>query len=287
MEVTVSSCQFELKRVSNFDDFKMQVLEVFEQVPLNSDYVLLPELFTFGLLTSIADYDSLTVYDYQQLTNFTQHYMELFQQLAQDRQQVIIAGSTLEKADDGVYNTTYIFDTQGNVNFHRKTHIFPAEANWNTVEGDNLDVFSIGPITFGIAICYEIEIPEIAQIYQQKGADIIFCPSYTFSEYGYWRVRHCAQARAIENQVFVVHSPTVGQMEGIVQSGYGRTSIISPCDVPWIANGILAESNIDSTDVITSTLNLQVLYENRLTGAATTVKDRKRRSSLYNTAQKV
>nr|WP_231918685.1 hypothetical protein [Solibacillus silvestris] len=44
MEVTVSSCQFELKRVSNFDDFKMQVLEVFEQVPLNSDYVLLPEL---------------------------------------------------------------------------------------------------------------------------------------------------------------------------------------------------------------------------------------------------
>ena len=281
MEVTVSSCQFELKRVTNFD-FKMQILEVFEQVPLNSDYVLLPELFTFGLLSSIPDYDSLTESDYQQLTNFTQHYIELFQQLAQDRQQVIIAGSTLEKADDGVYNTTYIFDSQGNVNFHRKTHIFPAEAKWDTVEGDSLDVFSIGPITFGIAICYEI-----AQIYQQKGADIIFCPSYTFSEYGYWRVRHCAQARAIENQVFVVHSPTVGQMEGIIQNGYGKTSILSPCDVPWTANGILAESKLDSTDVVTSTLNLQALYENRLTGAATTVKDRKRRSSLYQTAQKV
>ncbi len=287
MEVTVSSCQFEIKKVSSFDNFKMQVLATFEQIPLTSEYVLLPELFTIGLLTSLPEYDSYIEKDFQNLTNFTQKYIELFQQLAQDRKQVIIAGTTLEMTNEGVYNTAYIFDSHGNVNSHRKTHIFPAEANWNTIEGNHLEVFSIGPIKFGIAICYEIEIPEIAQIYQQKGADIIFCPSYTFSKYGYWRVRHCAQARAIENQVYVVHCPTVGQEAGIIQDGYGTTSILSPCDEPWTTNGVLAESNQEGTAVITTTLDLQALYENRLTGAATTVKDRNRRSSLYNIATKL
>ncbi|MGE6377015.1 nitrilase-related carbon-nitrogen hydrolase [Peribacillus muralis] len=69
-------------------------------------------------------------------------------------------------------------------------------------------MYAIGPVKIGLTVGYEAEIPEGSRILTWRGADIIFCPSYTFTEAGFWRVRHCAHARAIENQVYIVHCPT-------------------------------------------------------------------------------
>lgn len=96
-----------------------------------------------------------------------------------------------------------------------------------------------------------------------KGADIIFCPSYTFTEAGFWRVRHCAHARAIENQVYFVHCPTVGEPGAPLPNGYGRASILSPCDSAWPANGIVAEAVMNEHTFITGTVDMDELYENR------------------------
>jgi predicted amidohydrolase len=142
-------------------------------------------------------------------------------------------------------------------------------------------VYSIGPVKIGIAVCYEAEIPEISRILSVNGADIIFCPSYTFTEAGFWRVRHCAHARAIENQVYFVHCPTVGEPGDPLPNGYGRASILSPCDKAWLANGVVAEAEVNKHTVITGTVDIDELYENRKSGAATTFKDRKRRKDVY------
>ena len=281
MTIKISSCQFELQKVDNFSTFKDRILHAFNDVPLTSDYVLLPELFTMSLLTTYNNYNQFTEKDNEKLGFFLDDYLEFFNNLSQKRKQIIIAGSTIEPTNKGNYNTTYIFDGNGNVLKHRKTHIFPAESAWNTVEGDELEVFKIGPVTFGIAICYEIEIPEIAHIYSQKGADIIFCPSYTFSEYGFWRVRHCVHARSIENQLYVVHCPTVGEIQGPIQNGFGTTAIIGPADLPWTKNGVIAETTSKSSTVVTAELSLEDLRENRKNGAATTYKDRIRRKDIY------
>ncbi|MEX3713232.1 nitrilase-related carbon-nitrogen hydrolase [Cytobacillus horneckiae] len=280
MEVTVSCCQFEIKKLNSFSAFEKQVSDTFEQVPLTSDYVLFPELTTLGLLTSFDHFSTLALKDYRKLTDFLDDYKKLFSSLASERQQIIIAGSTLEEEAGEIYNTCFIFEPDGSIHRHRKTHIFPGEAEWDTAEGDALEVFEIGPVTFGIAICYEIEIPEINSIYQQKGADIIFCPSYTFTPHGFWRVRHCAQARAIENQVYVIHCPTKGNRDGIIYPGHGNASILSPCDLNWEANGVVVEAK-ENTKVITASLSMDALYDNRQDGAATTVKDRQRRKELY------
>ncbi|MFF2177589.1 nitrilase-related carbon-nitrogen hydrolase [Lysinibacillus sp. NPDC058147] len=281
MTIKISSCQFELQKVDNFSTFKDRILHAFNDVPLTSDYVLLPELFTMSLLTTYNNYNQFTEKDYEKLGSFLDDYLEFFNNLSQKRRQIIIAGSTIEPTYKGNYNTTYIFDGEGNVLKHRKTHIFPAESAWNTIEGDEFEVFKIGPVTFGIAICYEIEIPEIAHIYSQKRADIIFCPSYTFSEYGFWRVRHCAHARSIENQLYVVHCPTIGKIQGPIQNGFGTTAIIGPADLPWTKNGVIAETTSKSSTVVTAELSLEDLYENRKNGAATTYKDRIRRKDIY------
>lgn len=279
--VKLTACQIPLIQLENFQAFEQQVKELFQHIPLDSDYVLLPELCTLGLLTTYADFNELNLQDYRRITIHLDAYKILFQNLSKERQQIIIAGTTLEEIDGIIYNTAFIFEPTGEISTHRKTHIFPAEAQWQTAEGNELNVFEIGPVKFGIAICYEIEVPEIATYYQRQGADIIFCPSYTFTQHGFWRVRHCAQARAVENQVYVVHCPTKSEEIGIINPGFGQASILSPCDIAWTANGVLAEGN-ETQFIVSAELSLEDLYKNRQTGAATTVKDRLRRKSLYS-----
>ena len=94
----------------------------------------------------------------------------------------------------------------------------------------------------GFNICYEAEIPECAATLTEQGAEIILCPSFTFTEFGFWRVRHCAQARAIENQVYFVHCCTGGAPGAPLPNGWAQSSILTPCDTPWTPSGIVAEA---------------------------------------------
>ena len=280
-EVKISVCQFEVKQCSSFEEFSQQVEAMLSQVPLDSDYVLFPELFTLGLIGTFGDAHKVGVKGVKRISKFQEEIHNLFLPLAKKRKQVIIAGSHLEEREGNTMNVTSIFDETGLVGSHEKTHIFPAEAEWDTKEGDVLEVCRVGPVTIGIANCYELEIPEVSRILALQGADIIFCPSYTFTEAGFWRVRHCAQARAIENQVYVVHCPTVSKGSLILPPGYGRASIISPCDIGWPGNGVVIEALDSTPTVITASVNIDKLYENRKTGAATTFYDRTRRDDLY------
>ncbi|KRF67576.1 amidohydrolase [Bacillus sp. Soil768D1] len=278
MKVKITACQFRVEKVASFNEFQKQVEDLINQVPENSDYIIFPELLTIGLLATFPDRDASSLI---KIDEYTTQYKELFSSISRKRKQVIIAGSHLECREDEYFNIAYIFDKDGSYVEHKKTHIFPAEANWQTSEGNTLEVYSIGPVKIGIAVCYEAEIPEISRILSVNGADIIFCPSYTFTEAGFWRVRHCAHARAIENQVYFVHCPTVGEPGAPLPNGYGRASILSPCDKAWLANGVVAEAEVNKHTVITGTVDIDELYENRKSGAATTFKDRKRRKDVY------
>jgi predicted amidohydrolase len=205
----------------------------------------------------------------------------LFHQIATSRKQFVLAGSHLEKHGDLYFNVAHLFTPEGHELTHKKTHIFPAESQWQTTEGDTLEVWDVGPAKVGVAICYETEIPEVCRILAYNGAEIILCPSFTFAEAGFWRVRHCAQARCIENQIYLVHCCTIGDAGAPLPPGYGRSSILSPCDKAWNPNGIVAEATTNKQMVITASVDLDPLYENRKTGAATTFHDRIRRAPMY------
>ncbi|MFE3975252.1 MULTISPECIES: nitrilase-related carbon-nitrogen hydrolase [unclassified Peribacillus] len=278
MKINITACQFRVENVSTFNEFQKQVEELINQVPEDSDYIIFPELLTIGLSATFGIQDASSV---MRIDEYTNQYKELFRSISRKRKQIIIAGTHLERRDNEYFNIAYIFDRNGSYVEHKKTHIFPAEANWCTSEGDDLEVYSIGPVRIGIAICYEAEIPEISRILSVNGADIIFCPSYTFTEAGFWRVRHCAHARAIENQVYFVHCPTVGEPGAPLPDGYGRASILSPCDSAWPANGIVVEAEMNEHTIITGTVDIDELYENRKSGAATTFNDRNRRKDMY------
>ena len=78
--------------------------------------------------------------------------------------------------------------------------------------GDSVRVFDTDCGKIAIQICYDIEFPELARIATDMGANIIFTPFCTEDRQGYLRVRYCAQARAVENQIYTVISGTVGNL---------------------------------------------------------------------------
>ncbi|WP_245969973.1 nitrilase-related carbon-nitrogen hydrolase [Thiocapsa rosea] len=61
-------------------------------------------------------------------------------------------------------------------------------------------------------MCYDAEFPEFGRHLVDQGANIVFVPFCTDERQSYLRVRYCAQARAIENQCYVVMSGNVGNL---------------------------------------------------------------------------
>jgi predicted amidohydrolase len=281
-EVRIAACQFRVERLRDFSDFEKRVTILLDKVPSNTDYTVFPELFTVGLLTLEPEYDALPVAELIRIDKHTEHYRRLFQREAKDRRLNIIAGSHLERQGDQYLNVAHIFTADGRELTHAKTHIFPAEANWSTGEGDELRVIEdVGPAKIAIETCYEAEIPELSRIHALMGAELVICPSFTFTEYGFWRVRHCAQARCVENQIYFTHCCTAGEPGAPLPNGFARSSILTPCDSPWTPKGVVAEAETNQHTVVTGTVDLDALYKNRQDGAAPTFRDRTRRADVY------
>ena len=278
--VRVAAIQWQHQPVASFDRFADVVNGLLDRAA-KAEVVVFGELFTVGLLTSLPGWQSFGMSDFARVADFTAHYLDLFTREARARDQSILAGSHLVGTSQENFNTAHLFHPDGTVTSHAKTHLFPLESESNTREGDDVTVVDLGKVKVGIAICYEAEIPELATIMARRGAELILCPSYTITTAGFWRVRHCAQARCIENQVYAVHCSTVGHIGGPVPDGVGQSSILGPCDLGFPADGVLAEARANESDVIEYTLDLGALRENRRVGAAPIFEDRLRHAAFY------
>ena len=135
------------------------------------------------------------------------------QELAAQWNVHLIGGSHPTLTDDGrLLNTAYYFTPTGEIHEQDKIHRTRWEREkWNTDAGDQLRLFETPFGKIAILICYDIEFPELARMVCEAGADILFVPSYRRSARAFCG---CATAamRAIENQVFVVMTSTVGNL---------------------------------------------------------------------------
>jgi predicted amidohydrolase len=278
--VSIAAVNFAVRPVGSFDEFRDHCRALLNQARA-ADLVLFPELFTVELFSTYPDWKTAPIAELTRIDEFTAAYRAFFAEEAKSRDQYIVAGSHLLKDGDRFVNVGHLFEPTGTVHQHIKTHIFPAEADWSTEEGVTLEKIDLPFATVAFNICYEAEIPECAATAAEQGAEIILCPSYTFTEFGFWRVRHCAQARAVENQVYFVHCCTGGRPGAPLPNGWAQSSILTPCDNLWTPNGIVAEATVNEEMVVRGTVDIDKLYQNRETGAAPTFRDRRRRADLY------
>jgi len=237
-----------------------------------AEVVVFPEFTSTGLLGSISDHvvTAKTVApDYRDvLAPRFPDIADGIKQLARQYDVVVIGGSHNRIADDGsLRNTAVIAHPDGRVETQDKIHLTPPEHQMGARGGDDLLVTRIGPFTAGLLICADIQFPELSRYLVYRGVDLIICPSLTWNRRGVHRVRTGCQARAIENQLYVVMSPLVGDSGLPVDAplyAVGQALVSTPVDkTVGINDGLLAMSDVRGEDMVFADLDHGLLMASR------------------------
>ncbi|PLT29101.1 bifunctional GNAT family N-acetyltransferase/carbon-nitrogen hydrolase family protein [Peribacillus deserti] len=276
--VRICVVQYMMRQISSFDDFANQV-EYFTDVASDAgaDFAVFPEIFTTQLMSFLSERSpSMAV---RKITEFTEPFIELFTDLAVRYNVNIIGGSHfVMEDDDNIYNISYLFRRDGTIEKQYKIHITPNERKWWGISpGDQVEVFDTDCGKIAIQICYDIEFPELARIATDKGAKIIFTPFCTEDRQGYLRVRYCAQARAVENQIYTVISGTVGNLPQTenMDIQYAQSGIFAPSDFEFARDGIVGETNPNIEMVLIGDVDLEILRRQRQSGTVNQLRDRR------------
>jgi predicted amidohydrolase/GNAT superfamily N-acetyltransferase len=279
--VRVCVVQYQMRLVTSFNAFAEQCeyyLDVASEY--KCDFIVFPEIFTTQLLALVS---AKTPSDaMRRLSEFTPQYLDLFTRLAVKYNVNVIGGSHFTIEEDDLYNIAYLFRRDGTLGKQYKLHITPAERHWWGVKGGNrVEVFDTDKGKIAIQVCYDIEFPEVTRIAVERGAQIIFVPFCTDERYGYLRVRYCAQARCIENHVYVAISGSVGNLPNVESLGihYAQSGIFTPSDIPFKRDAIAAECSPNIETVIFEDLDLELLKKQRQSGSVLNWLDR--RTDLY------
>lgn len=280
--IRVCSVQYLMRSVESVEEFEKQCRFFIDTASdYRCDIMVFPELLTNQLMSQVSEVKPNQTA--RALNGFTDRFIGFFTRMAIKYNVNIIGGTHLTVEDGVLYNIAYLFHRDGRIDKQYKIHITPSEAQWWGVSaGHRIEVFETdcGPIS--ILICYDSEFPELGRIATSKGARILFIPFNTDIRSGYLRVRSCAQARAIENHVYVVMSGAVGNLPEIDGSDihYAQSAILTPSDIEFARDGIAAETTANVETMLVHDLDMALLRRTRRTGTVRTILDRRR--DLYS-----
>ncbi|MFC8348685.1 carbon-nitrogen family hydrolase [Streptomyces sp. NPDC057280] len=194
-----------------------------------ADLVVLPELWTVGAF-AYQGFDS----DAEPLDGPTH---EAMAKAASDTGVWLHAGSIPERADDGtLYNTSLVFSPSGDlIAAYRKIHRFGFDKGEAVLMGAGRELVTVRlpETTLGLGTCYDLRFPELFRGLVDNGAETLVLPAgWPERRRAHWTL--LAQARAVENQAFVLACGTAGTHAGVPQAGH---SIVVD---PW--GEVLAEA---------------------------------------------
>ncbi len=282
--IRIGSVQYMQRRVHSFEEF-LKFIEYFVDVVADykGDFVVFPEMFALQLL-SIEDQQLSPRESIEALTKYTPQFKEALRDMAIRYNINIIGGShPTIMANGRVENIAYIFLRDGSIHEQPKIHPTPNEVYWWNIEGGHtLKAIETdcGPI--GVLVCYDSEFPELSRHLTDQGISILFVPFCTDERQSYLRVRYCCQARAVENQIYVVMSGNVGNLPNVnnMDIQYAQSCILTPCDFPFSRDGIAADTTPNVEMVAFADLRPETLQMARNNGTVTNLMDR--RHDLYS-----
>ncbi|XP_026514812.1 omega-amidase NIT2 [Terrapene carolina triunguis] len=195
----------------------------------------------------------------------------------------LIGGSIPEEDAGKLYNTCAVFGPDGAMLAkHRKIHLFdinvPGKIRFQESEtlspGDSFSMFDTPYCKVGLGICYDIRFAELAQIYTQKGCQLLVYPGAFNMTTGpaHWELLQ--RGRAVDNQVYVATaSPARDEKASYV--AWGHSTVVNP----W--GEVIAKAGTEET-VIYTDIDLKKLAEVRQQISIHTQK----RSDLYSVEAK-
>lgn len=145
-----------------------------------------------------------------------------FSEMARRYDTWLVPGSYFERSGDAVYNTTPVFNPEGEV-VTRYRKMFPfTPYETGVTPGSEFCVFDVpGAGRFGVAICYDLWFPEVTRTLTSMGAEVIINPVLA-SFVDRPADLAIAQGSAAMFQSYVFH------INGLLAGGNGYSMVIDP-----------------------------------------------------------
>lgn len=273
----VSLVQWKMRPANSLDEIFAQAEYYTAKLSAQkADIIAFPEYFMVPLLANFKHKSEAEAM--QKLADFTDQIKGRFSKLASDYKVNIITGSMPQMRGKDLYNVGFLCHRGGRTEQYEKIHIPPAEVhNWGLNGGKQMRTFDTDCGRLGILICYDVEFPELSRILAEEKMEILIVPFFTTTQNGYNRVRHCARARAIENECYVAIVGAVGNLPELMHTGthYSQSAIFTPCDYAFPADGIQAEASANSEMILLADLDLTLLHDLHHSGSVQVMKDRR------------
>jgi len=270
--------QWQMRLYKDLEELMQQAEYFIDTVSgYRSDFALFPEFFNASLMAEnnhLSESEAI-----RELAKHTESIVQKFSEFAITYNINIITGSMPEVKNDLLYNAGYLCKRDGSIERYEKLHVTPDEAKvWGLQGGTQLKAFDTDCGKIGILICYDSEFPELSRILADEGMDILFVPFLTDTQNGYSRVRHCAQARAIENECYVAIAGSVGNLPKVhnMDIQFAQSMVFTPCDFSFPANGIKAEATTNTEMILIADVDIDLLRELNQFGSVRNLKDRRK-----------
>ena len=195
--------------------------------------------------------------------------VSLHQELAGKHRVHILVGSGPVREGEGRFvNAAQLVTPKGSIGVQEKLIMTPFETDWGISAGKQARLFDTVLGMIGINICYDSEFPLLARAMAEAGAELLLVPSCTERVSGYHRVRTGTRARALENQIAAIVSPTVGDAlwSPAVDRNSGAAGIYVPSEQTVSDTGILAQGEMNAAQWVTADIDLARLRHLRTSG---------------------
>ncbi|MEN8200849.1 MAG: nitrilase-related carbon-nitrogen hydrolase, partial [Thermodesulfobacteriota bacterium] len=195
--------------------------ELTRLAPPPGTLVALPEMWATGFV-------------YEELAELSRKIPDLLLELDElaSRHQVVLAGSLPWQegtGDDGVLHNKLFFSGSGSSSPPgiAKQHLFSfwKEDRWFAPGERPVPLQVAGDELIGGLVCYDLRFPEAARMQCRQGAEILLMSAqWPLARIRQWRI--LLQARAIENQAFIVAANACGRWNDMRMGGHSL--IIAP-----------------------------------------------------------
>lgn len=218
----VALLQIDVSDSESSSDRVARVLKLIAEQKGKCDIAVLPELWNIGAFNYPELDSSAELRDGDLVT--------ALQAAAKSAGIWLHGGSFVEQLPDGgMANTALLINPDGDVaQFYRKIHLYGFDKGEAVTMTRGTEVINVAETPLGntgLAICYDLRFPELFRSQGDKGVETILITSgWPTPRINHWRV--LLQARAIENQAWVIACNEVGP-NGDVMLG-GHSMVVSP-----------------------------------------------------------
>ncbi len=267
----VASAQYPIDQPATLDAWRDKIARwVADGAATGAEVLVFPEYAAIEQAAALGEkvYGNLDA-TLQAVADLEADRVSLHQELAAKHRVHILVGSGPARKGEGRYvNAAQLVTPKGSVGVQEKLIMTPFETDWGISAGKQARVFDTVLGLIGINICYDSEFPLLARAMAEAGAELLLVPSCTERVSGYHRVRTGSRARALENQIAAVVSPTVGDAlwSPAVDRNTGAAGIYVPSEQTVSDTGILAQGELNAAQWVTADVDLARLRHLRTSG---------------------